>query len=95
MSMSLQSLTAAERRRSLAAAIGSTSTVGLTMGLTWPLLSLILEEQGTDSRLIGLSAATQSLAIVAFSPFAPRLMARLGVYRSIIASVAVAMASCC
>lgn len=92
MSMSLQSLTAAERRRSLAAAIGSTSTVGLTMGLTWPLLSLILEEQGTDSRLIGLSAATQSLAIVAFSPFAPRLMARLGVYRSIIASVAVAMA---
>ncbi len=93
MSMSLQSLTAAERRRSLAAAIGSTSTVGLTMGLTWPLLSLILEEQGTDSRLIGLSAATQSLAIVAFSPFAPRLMARLGVYRSIIASVAVAMAT--
>lgn len=89
--MSLQSLTAAERRRSLAAAIGSTSTVGLTMGLTWPLLSLILEEQGTDSRLIGLSAATQSLAIAAFSPFAPKLMVRFGLYRSIMASVGVAM----
>lgn len=90
--MSPQNLTAAERRRSLAAAIGSTSTVGLTMGLTWPLLSLILEQQGTDSRMIGLSAATQSLAIAAFSPFAPRLMARLGLYRSIMASVAAAMA---
>jgi MFS family permease len=48
------------------------------MGLTWPLLALVLDAQGVDSRLIGLSSSTQTLAILLMSPFAPMLVARLG-----------------
>ncbi len=70
------------QRISLAAAIICTSAVGMTMGLLWPLLSLILDHQGVDGRLIGLSSASQSLALLAVSPFASRFIARLGMVRS-------------
>ena len=56
--------TAAERRRGVAAATGCISIVGLMTGLVWPLLSLRLDAQGVDSRLIGLNSAIHALAIV-------------------------------
>lgn len=49
-------LTAAERRRGVAEATGCISIVGRMTGLAWPLLSLRLDAQGVDSRLIGRSA---------------------------------------
>src|SRR5438477_3128664 len=81
------------QRRSLAAAIICTSTVGTTMGLTWPLLSLILHHQGVDSALIGLSAASQSLAILLAAPFAPGIIKRYGMVHTIGGCIVVVLAA--
>ncbi len=86
-------LTAAERRRSLAAATGCISVVGLTTGLTWPLLALALDSQGVDSRLIGLSSAVQALAILVISPLAPRLITRFGLVPTIYGCIAATVAA--
>ena len=68
-------LTAAERRLSLVAVIACIGVVGVTMGLTYPLLSLLLEARGTSRTLIGLNAAMPALAMLGFSPLIPRLVA--------------------
>jgi MFS family permease len=81
------------QRRNLAAAIICTSTVGTTMGLTWPLLALILDHQGIDSALIGLSAASQSLAVLVVSPLAPSLINRYGMVHTIGWCIAVILAA--
>ena len=50
-----------ERRWSLAAAIASVTVFGLSVGQAGPLLSLLLEQRGTDATLNGLNAATLAL----------------------------------
>ena len=79
-------LTAAERRRSIAAVIASLTVQALIFGLSYPLLALVLEEQGIDKSMNGLSSATQSLAVFAVAPFFGRLVAELGLARLMIAS---------
>ena len=59
------------------------------MGITWPLLALILHRQGASEFLIGMSSASQSLAIFVAAPFAPQLLQRLGLARCILTSIAV------
>jgi MFS family permease len=83
--------TAAERRRGVAAATGCISIVGLMTGLAWPLLSLRLDAQGVDSRLIGFSSAFHALAIVAGSPLAPRLIGRFGLVNTLYGCIAIAI----
>jgi MFS family permease len=83
--------TAAERRRGVAAATGCISIVGLMTGLVWPLLSLRLDAQGVDSRLIGFNSAIHALAIVVGSLLAPRLVGRLGLVNSLYACIAAAI----
>lgn len=80
--MTAESILSSDRHRSLVTAIFCTSVVGTTMGLISPLLSLILDRRGVDGQMIGLSAASQSLAVLAISPFAPLLISRLGMRRS-------------
>ena len=82
----------AARRRSLFVVISAGAVVAVTIGLTWPLLSLILEAQGVDDGLIGLSAASQTFAIIVVIPLAPRLIAWLGSVRLMAISIAVATA---
>jgi MFS family permease len=84
-------LSPAARRRSLFVVISAAAVVAVTMGLTWPLLSLILEARGVDDGLIGLSAASQTFAIIVVMPFAPRLIAWLGSVRLMAISIAVAV----
>lgn len=67
--------------RALAAIIASVSVVGLSLGLTIPLVSLNLEYRGYDSALIGLMAAMPAIGILAFSPLVPRLVGWLGARR--------------
>ncbi len=76
------------RRRSLFVVISAATAVAVTLGLTWPLLSLILKAQGVDEGLIGLSAASQMLAIVVIVPLTPRLLIRLGTRRLISLTIA-------
>jgi MFS family permease len=80
--MMAEAILSPDRRRSLAAAIFCTSVVGTTMGLISPLLSLILDRRGVDGQMIGLSAAAQSLAVLAVSPVAPLLISRFGMRRA-------------
>ncbi len=91
--MSEITFTAAERRRGVAAATGCISIVGLMTGLAWPLLSLRLDAQGVDSRLIGFSSAVHALAIVVGSLIAPRLVGRLGLINTLYACIATTIAT--
>ncbi len=79
--MSESGLSPSERRRSLAAVIACISIYGITVGLTLPLLSLILEARGTPSTLIGLNAAMPALSTLLVSPLIPGLVARFGIKR--------------
>lgn len=73
--------------RALAAIIGMVAVVGLTWGLTGPLLNLMLERQGVSSTLIGLNAAMTGLGALVITPFVPRLVARWGAMRLVYLSL--------
>jgi hypothetical protein len=47
--MAAEAILSPDRCRSLAAAITCTSVVGVTTGLMWPLLSLILDRRGSTA----------------------------------------------
>jgi MFS family permease len=76
-----------ERRRSFAAATGCTAIAGMAMGITWPLLALVLDRQGVSESLIGLSSASQSLAVFVAAPLAPRLLQRVGLSGCVLAGI--------
>lgn len=73
------SLTAAERRWGLAAAIGSVAVFGLSVGEGVPLLSLLLESRGTDATLNGLNAASTYIGVIVGPLVAPRFVRALGI----------------
>ena len=79
--------TPGERRRSLIAVTASLTVLSLIHGLTMPLLALVLEAQGVEKSLIGLSSATQAVAVFAIAPFMPRWIARFGLARLMIGSM--------
>ena len=51
---------------------------GVCQGLCYPLFSLILQEQGVDTALIGLSSAMMPVGMVAFAPLLPLATRRFG-----------------
>ena len=64
----------------IAATIAMMAVFAITMGLTYPLLSLVLEAQGVDASMIGLNAAMTPLGIICSAPFIPKLAARYGAW---------------
>jgi MFS family permease len=62
----------------IAGVIATVSVFAIAQGLSYPLLSFILERQGTSAALIGLSAAMTPLGIVASAPLIPPLAQRFG-----------------
>ncbi len=82
-------LTDGQRRRSITVVIITVSIVAVTLGLTWPLLSLILEARGVSATVIGLSTATQTLAVLLIMPLAPWLLVRFGTIRLIRVSIGI------
>ena len=62
----------------LAVVIFIGSVFAVAQGLTYPLLSFILERQGIPPAVIGLNAAMLPLGIVASAPLLPRLARRFG-----------------
>lgn len=81
-------LTPAQRRRSLIAIITSAGVVGLSLGLAFPMLALMLERDGIDPTWIGVNAAATSVAILLTGPFVPRILNILGPLRAMYLSVA-------
>ncbi len=82
-------LTDDQRRRSITVVIVTVSIVAVTLGLTWPLLSLILEARGVSATLIGLSTASQTLAVLFIMPLAPWMLVRFGTIRLIRVSIGI------
>jgi len=62
----------------------------LTLGLSYPLLSLILDSMGASAGLIGLSAAMTPLGIIFSSPFIPPLARRFGAWFMCVSSLCLA-----
>jgi len=67
------------------AVIACAGLVGLAFGYSLPLLSIIMEKAGIDSTLIGLSAASESAAIILFGSVVPRLIGTLGLRKAMFA----------
>jgi MFS family permease len=77
----------------MAGIIATVTVFALAQGLTYPLLSFILERQGTISGLIGLSAAMTPLGFIVSAPFVPALERRVGAARlAILCSILAALA---
>ena len=72
------SLSPSARAFSLGAVIVHMIGIGLTLGLTYPLTSLVLESWRTPAWLIGVAGAMPALAILVLMPVFPRLVRRLG-----------------
>lgn len=83
--MTAESTTAGEDRglpwAAMAGIIATVSVFALAQGLTYPLLSFILERQGTTPGLIGLSAAMTPLGFIVSAPLIPALARRVGAAR--------------
>ncbi|NKB76549.1 MAG: MFS transporter [Gammaproteobacteria bacterium] len=64
--------------RNLVAACSAIAVFGLAIGMTYPLLSLILETKGVSTDMIGLNSAMMPIGILLFSPFIPVATRRFG-----------------
>lgn len=64
--------------RNVIAACAAITVFGFPLGLTYPLLSLILEDRGVSSELIGLNGAMMPLGILLFSLIIPVVTKRFG-----------------
>lgn len=77
----------------MAGIIATVTVFAVAQGLTYPLLSFILDRQGTTPGLIGLSAAMTPLGFIVSAPFIPGLVRRLGGARlAILCSILAALA---
>jgi MFS family permease len=65
----------------MAGIIATVTVFAVAQGLTYPLLSFILERRGTTPALIGLSAAMTPLGFIVSAPFIPALARRVGAGR--------------
>src|SRR5262245_13115565 len=70
--------TSRQRALSLIAVYACIFATGVGMGLSLPLLSLILNRHGISGTVIGLNAGFGAIALIAFTPFIPMLAARIG-----------------
>lgn len=74
-----KTLSDADRRRSIAAAITCIAVFAITTGFASPLISLILEARGTDRTIIGAMASVPALAILLSAPFIPLMVRLIGI----------------
>lgn len=64
--------------RPLVAVIACVSVFDVTLGLTYPLLAVLLEARGIDAAIIGLNAAMTPVGLVLFAPLVPPLARLVG-----------------
>jgi MFS family permease len=84
---------ASANTRNLIAACAAITVFGFAFGMTYPLLSLILESRGVASDMIGINSAMMPIGILLISPVIPVLAARYGARNvAIVAALATAMA---
>jgi len=76
--------------RSIFAAIASITAVGTGLGLSGPLLSLIMEQQGVSSTLIGANTSVAGIAAIVSVPFVTMISRRFGVVNTMILNIVLA-----
>lgn len=91
--MSDTDLSRPDRFASLAAIYACIFANGLGMGLSLPLLSLILEREGVSATLNGANAMVGAAAMIVVTPFIPALAARFGTLNFLAASYVTASLS--
>ena len=64
--------------RTLVAACSAITVFGFAFGMSYPLLSLILESRGVSSEMIGINSAMMPIGILLFSSMIPVLAKRFG-----------------
>ncbi len=64
--------------RNLAAACAAISVFGFAFGMTYPLLSLILESHGVSTEMIGINSAMMPIGILLFSSVIPLVSKKFG-----------------
>jgi MFS family permease len=64
--------------RNLVAACTAITVFGFALGMTYPLLSLLLEADGVSTNMIGVNSAMMPIGILLFSPVLPLLSRRFG-----------------
>jgi MFS family permease len=83
----------AANQRNLIAACAAITVFGFAFGMTYPLLSLILESRGVTSDMIGINSAMLPIGILLFSPVIPALAVRFGARNvAMVAALATALA---
>ncbi|MCG6858171.1 MAG: MFS transporter [Salaquimonas sp.] len=75
------------------AAIVTISSVGVAIGLSFPLLSILLEQRGYSSTLIGANTAMAGIASMVAVPFVNPLARRIGLVNTLILAAAIAAVS--
>jgi MFS family permease len=89
----LAKLAPRDRWLSLSAVYACIFANGLGMGLSLPLLSLIMERNGVSATMNGANATFGAVAMLAVTPFIPALAARIGTVRFLVLCYIVAAAS--
>jgi MFS family permease len=69
------------QRNNLIAAIATIAVCDIAFGLTFPLMSFLLDERGVPAWIIGLNAAMSPLGIIVAGPFIPAVTRKLGARR--------------
>ena len=77
------------KKKALFAIFACVAMYGLTLGLSRPLLALILEARGIDRGIIGLNAAMPAIGVFLSTPFIPMLVEKLGMQRFLALALAV------
>ena len=77
-------VTTSSNWRNLVAACAAISVFGLAFGMTYPLLSLILESRGVGTDMIGINAAMMPIGILLFSSTIPVATRRFGAVASLV-----------
>ncbi|MEZ5872288.1 MAG: MFS transporter [Nitratireductor sp.] len=75
------------------AAIATISAVGVAIGLSFPLLSILMEQRGYSSTLIGTNTAMAGIAAMAAVPFVNPVARRIGLVNTLVLSAIIAALS--
>ena len=73
----------------IAGVIATVSVFAIAQGLSYPLLSFILQRQGVSPSLIGLSAAMTPIGFIVSSPLIPAIARRFGAGRTALSCAAI------
>ncbi|HYW75610.1 MAG TPA: MFS transporter [Gammaproteobacteria bacterium] len=71
----------------LAAILGSITAVGVTLGITAPLFSVLLDRMGLSALMVGLNGSVGVIATLLATPLIPRLLRRWGAVPLMLAGI--------